>query len=436
MSIEFKLPELGEGIDGGDLTDVYVKEGDTIAEGQDVLEIETGKAVLPVPCPHAGRIGKLHVKAGDHVDVGAVLMTIESAGQPQKPAEAASAAPAEEASRESEAAAPRPQNGSSTEHAATTKSGDGLLPAGPATRRIARELGVDLHAVAGSGPRGRITPEDVREAAQGAPAPAQVRPTAAPSAPAARPAPAPVERPGVAAADKFGPVRREKLSQIRKTIARQMSYSASTIPHVTNFDEVDITELEQIRKGVPAGQFGAGVKLTLLPFVMKSVALALREHPLLNSSLAEETDEIVYKDYVHLGVAVDTPRGLIVPVIKNVDRMSIPEIARSMSTLIERTRNSQFSLEDLKGGTFTISNLGAVGGRFSTPIINHPEVAILLLGRGGWRPMLHEGEIEPRLLLPLSLSYDHRLVDGAEAARFLNKVMERLLSPGQLLLAE
>jgi pyruvate dehydrogenase E2 component (dihydrolipoamide acetyltransferase) len=291
---------------------------------------------------------------------------------------------------------------------------------------------VDLGRVQGSGPRGRITPEDVQAAAKNGGGGGGSSGTA----------PAPVVKTVVAAGpaptfdDRYGPIRRDKLPEIRKAIAAQMSRSSTIIPHATNFDDVDITELDRIRKGVKPGQFGANVKLTLLPFVMKSVALALKEHPLINASIDDAHDQIVYKEYVHLGIAVDTPRGLVVPVLRNVDRMTIPEIARALASISERSRQSQFTLEDLKGGTFTISNLGAVGGSYSTPIINYPEVAILLPGRARLMPVVREGAIEPRLMLPLSLSYDHRLVDGAEAARFLNKVIERLLSPAQLLLAE
>jgi len=441
MAIDFKLPELGENITGGDIVNVLVKEGDVITAGQDVVEIETGKAVLPVSCPHAGKVIKI-VSAGSHLDVGGVLLTVEAAGA-EAPQAAAPAAPAQTAPAAPAAAAPPPANSNGGGHPAIAPAGheeddeDSPLPAGPATRRVARELGVDLNGVSGSGPRGRITPEDVRAAAGSGTATAQ---KAAPKAPAAAPAPAakpaPVAMPGVALDDRYGPIRKEPLTQIRRTIAAQMVKSATVIPHVTNFDDVDITELDRIRKGVRPGQFGANVKLTLLPFVMKAIAIALKGHPLLNSSIDEENQQIIYKDYIHLGIAVDTPRGLVVPTLRNVDRMTIPEIARGLASISERSRSAQFTNEDLRGGTFTVSNLGAVGGTYSTPIINHPEVAILLLGRSRTLPVYRDGNFEPRLMLPLSLSYDHRVVDGAAAARFLNQVIEVLLSPAQLLLAE
>jgi pyruvate dehydrogenase E2 component (dihydrolipoamide acetyltransferase) len=283
--------------------------------------------------------------------------------------------------------------------------------------------------VQGSGSHGRITPEDVKAAA----APAAGLAAAAPAAEAA--VPEPVTPPGEPGQDAWGPVRRERLSKVRRTIAAQMVKSATTIPHVTNFDDADVTELEQLRKGVPKGYLGANVKLTAMPFVMKAVAIALRHHPLLNASFDEENGQVVYKEYVHLGVAVDTPRGLIVPAVRNVDRMTVPEIARALLTVAERARAVQFTVEDLRGGTFTLSNLGAVGGTYSTPIINHPEVALLLLGRSRWMPVVRGEGIEKRLMLPLSLSYDHRLVDGATASRFLNEVIDLLQSPARLLLA-
>jgi pyruvate dehydrogenase E2 component (dihydrolipoamide acetyltransferase) len=243
-----------------------------------------------------------------------------------------------------------------------------------------------------------------------------------------------VTPPGEPGQDSWGPIRREKLSKIRKTIAAQMVRSWTTIPRVTNFDDADVTDLEALRKSIPPDFIGEGLKLTMMPFVMRAVSLALRHHPLLNASFDEENEQIVYKEYVNLGVAVDTPRGLVVPVVRNADRLSIPELARKLSEVARKARNVEFTVDELRGGTFTISNLGAVGGVYSTPIINYPEVAILLLGRSRWVPVVREGQIVPRYLMPLSLSYDHRLVDGAAAARFLNEVIDWLQSPGKLLL--
>lgn len=421
LAIEFKLPELGENITSGDVVNVLVREGQTIAANQAILELETDKAVVEIPCPHAGKIAKIHVKKGDTAKVGQTILTIEAASAEAAPKAAAVAAATSPPSppKAKEAAPPPP-----VAEEPLIPAGE-PIPAGPAARRIARELGVDLRRVRGTGQRGQITPEDVRAAVS---APASAATAAAPSVEAVVP-------PGEPGQDAWGPIRREKMSQIRRTIAAHMVRSATTIPHVTNFDDADITDLENLRKGVPQGYFGANLKLTNTPFVIKAVAMALRRHPALNASLDEANEQVLYKQYVHLGIAVDTPRGLVVPVIRNVDRMSIADVVRALASVAERARSVQFGIEDLRGGTFTISNLGAVGGSYSTPIINHPEVAILLLGRSRWMPVVRDGHIVPRLMLPLSLSYDHRLVDGAMAGRFLNEVIDYLQSPGKLVLA-
>jgi pyruvate/2-oxoglutarate dehydrogenase complex dihydrolipoamide acyltransferase (E2) component len=325
------------------------------------------------------------------------------------------------------AAATQPKAGAA--HAADTKPASSLKkipPAGPATRRLARELGVDLANVPGSGPNGRISEEDVKAAVrEHAAAPRPVVGAAAATLPE-----------GTDERDNWGLVRRQPMSAIRRAISSNMTRSWTTIPHVTNFDDADITELERIRKGGMADYVGTEIKLTMMSFVMKACAQALKLHPMLNASIDAEKEEIRYKQYVNIGVAVDTERGLVVPVVRDVDQMSIPRIAQALTTLSEQARKASFKLEDLKGGTFTISNLGAVGGTYSTPIINPPEVAVLLLGRSRKLPIVGEGDkIETRLMMPLSLSYDHRIVDGATAARFLNEVINYLKVPGRLLLA-
>lgn len=440
MSIEFKLPELGENIESGDIVNVLVQEGDTIEPNQGVFEVETDKAVVEIPSSDGGKVTKIHVSKGDTVQIGQTLLTLESPdGEPGADEDQAAegdaeteAPPTEETTAKPDAPQdtahePEPKKPAATETPTPGERGEGPLPAGPAARRVARELGVDLRHVQGSGDRGRITVEDV-EAASTSGSATGVAPAAVVGVPQA------ATPPGSKSQDNYGTVYRDKISQIRRTIAAQMSKSASTIPHVTNFDDADVTEVEQLRKGVPKGYLGENVRLTMMPFVMRSVAIALRRHPMLNASLDEENNQVVYKGYVNLGVAVDTPRGLVVPVVRNVDQMGIPQIARELGGLAERARNAQFAIEELRGGTFTISNLGAVGGTYSTPIINHPEVAILLLGRSRWMPVVRDEQIVTRLMMPLSLSYDHRLVDGATAGRFLNEVIDLLQSPGKLLL--
>jgi len=473
MPIEFKLPSLGENVRTGDVVKVLVKEGDVIEANQGICELETDKAVVEISCPHAGRIVKVHFREGQTVEVGQTLLTIasekEAGGEepPEKPKEEPAAAGAAAGIAGTVPATESPSESSPRAAQPLYAQGE-PIPAGPLARRVARQLGIDLRMVRGSGPGGRITPEDVEAAARlvppipamispGVPKPTPVTAGSTPvptpevsPATVARPAappksigpavtgesgPLPTPPPGEPGRDAWGPIRRERMSRIRLTIAEQMVRSVSNIPHVTNFDEADITELEQLRKQVPENFVGAGIKLTLMPFVMKAVAMALRNHPVINATLDMERQEIIYKEYVHLGVAVDTPRGLVVPVIRNADRMTIAELARALATLVERARTAQFGVEELRGGTFTISNLGAVGGRFSTPIINYPEVAILLLGRSRWQPVVRDGKIEPRFMMPLSLSYDHRLIDGATAQRFLNEVIDWLQSPGKLLLA-
>jgi pyruvate dehydrogenase E2 component (dihydrolipoamide acetyltransferase) len=438
MNTDFKLPELGENIHSGDVVNVLVKEGDLIATNDGVVELETDKAVVEIPCPHAGRIAKLLVKKGDTVKVGQAILTIASGPDlPEQtgaaPAAVAATAPAAQAAKPAATSASGAAKPPVGRPSSVVLDRPGPIPAGPAVRRQAREQGVDLRTIAGSGKNGRITAEDLQATAQ---SPAGTADRAVPALPSS--APLVTSGSDGSAKDAWGPVRVEKISRIRRTIAEQMTRSASTIPHVTNFDDADVTELERLRQGVPAGQLGQNVKLTMMPFVMKAVAVTLRRHPSLNSVFDDANDQIVYKEYVNLGVAVDTPRGLVVPNVRGADRLSIQQLAQALGSIAERARGSQFAIEDLRGGTFTISNLGAVGGSYSTPIINFPEVAILLVGRARWQPVVRgEGHdhFESRLIMPLSLSFDHRLVDGATAGRFLNEVIRNLESPGMLLLA-
>lgn len=482
MAVDFKLPNLGEGVDSGEVLSLLVKEGDTIAKDQNVVELETDKATVEVPCPHAGKVTKIHVKEGDTVPIGGLLISVEAAGSEAatkpaaaptpraKPATAPPAAAAPQAAPplstpEAAAAPSRPAPASPAARpatpapampaaVATTQArpapaiqpaprhangdhGDALVPpAGPAIRRFARELGVDLHRVHGTGPNGRILREDVvnavRQANNAGPSVAVAAPPAAGRTPANVAA---TSLPGEPSTDAYGPVRIERASKIRRTIADRMMQSWTTIPQLTNFDDADVTELERQRSASKEDYAASGIKLTMLPFLIKAIALSLRRHPVLNCSFDMEAGQIAYKDYVNIGVAVDTDRGLVVPVMRGVDQMSIAEIARGLTQLADMARNNSFSLDDLRGGSFTISNLGAIGGTYSTPIINPGEVAILLAGRSRKMPVAVDDDIDIRLMLPLSLSYDHRIVDGAAAARFLNDVIGYLESPTRLLLA-
>jgi pyruvate dehydrogenase E2 component (dihydrolipoamide acetyltransferase) len=455
MGKEFKLPDLGEGIHEAQIVNLMVKPGDAVREDQMVMEVETDKASVELPVPFAGVVESLNVKVGDVVRVGSVLLSVGAGGvaTPARPAEAG-AAPPIKASRPKQAvqeeyggvqdapAASRP-----AAIAGSPSPAPGPIPAAPAVRRMAREAGVDLRQVHGTGPGGRIVKEDVERtilSAGGAGAsgpavaipPPSVRPAAPPSAPPSRPsaAPLPVSAEPMPDFSQWGPVRREAVPQIRKTIARQMVRSVTTIPHVTHGDEVDVTDLEQFRKEQGAIFAEKGAKLTLTAFVVKAAAGALRQFPQLNASFDEAAGEMVFKDYVHIGVAVDSPKGLMVPVIRDADRKGLMTISKELKELSDKAREFKLDVSQMRGGTFTVTNVGALGGTFATPIINFPEVAILGLGKLDWKPVVREGQIVPRKILPLFLSFDHRVIDGADGARFTRTVMTYLENPLNLLL--
>tara|TARA_A100001391_G_scaffold109899_1_gene73818 strand:+ start:580 stop:1998 length:1419 start_codon:yes stop_codon:yes gene_type:complete len=471
--MQIKLPELGDGIESGDVLEIFVSVGDVIEAGQDIVEMETDKATVPVPADAAGKVTKISVSEGDTVPIGGVLIEVEAAegaGEespaaetpkaeskpeskpeptPQPKAEAKPEPKAEPqpqakqasvATPPSQPAAPAAPVAPATIEPAAASTDASSIPAGPAIRKLARETSVDLASVRGTGPGGRITRDDVlaavRSASQVKAAPAASSGGGAPSRPARPAAPVSKDLPGTADQDDFGPIRVERMSKIRKTISAQMHASWSNVPRVTNFDDADITDLERLRKSSKEDYAAQGLKLTTMPFLIKAVATALRHHPTINAVIDSENEQIVYKDYVNIGIAVDTDRGLVVPVLKDVDRMGIPDIARGLAETAGKVRGGQFAVSDLKGGSFTISNLGAIGGQYSTPIVNIPEVAILLVGRSRKLPVvMPDDSIQPRLMMPLSLSYDHRLVDGGTAARFLNDVIGYLQAPSRLLLA-
>jgi pyruvate dehydrogenase E2 component (dihydrolipoamide acetyltransferase) len=437
MPTEIKLPALGENLAGGDVLDVRVPAGEAVRGGQTLLEIEAEKSTVEVPAPSDGKVVKWLVGKGDHVEVGQTLCLLEGVdGQkeagakvapvreapPEKPKATAAAPPAKpepvEAPKAPEGngsprkeARPAPAPVAEQPEPARTK----LVPAGPATRRLARELGIDLAQVTGTGPGGRVTREDVK---------AFVKQLAT------RPASRGVAAPPLPDFQRWGAVERKPLDGVRRKTAEQMALSWSLVPHVTQHDLADITDLEAFRKQ----QDGRGPKLTVTAFALKAAAIVLRQFPQVNSSLDLAGNQLILKRYYHIGVAVDTERGLLVPVIRDVDRKSVLELARELTEIAERARDKKVSADDMRGGTFTITNLGGIGGTGFTPIVNYPEVAILGLSRARLQPVVREGQVVPRLLLPLSLSYDHRVIDGADAARFTRRIAEMLENPLVMLL--
>ncbi len=427
MARDFVLPDLGEGLTEAEIRQVLVREGEVVREDAPLLEVETDKATVEIPSPVGGRVEKIHVRPGQTVKVGQVLVSFGDAAT--APASKAAVADGGRAKQAPPAAPPTRR--------------EGPVPATPSTRRLARELGVELRAVNGSGPGGRVTDDDVRAAASGAPATTTAQTaTRAPTgrAPAEPPVVAKplarvgIEPPPLPKFEQWGPIERQPLSHLRRTIAERMTLSATLIPHVTHFDRADITDLDAlIRRNLEAGK-AHGVTLTLTSFILKAVAQALGEHPHFNASLDPAAGELIVKRYVHLGVAVAAERGLIVPVIRDVDKKPLLEVQRELGALAARVREGKATLDDLRGGTFTVTNIGALGGTGAIPIINYPEVAILAVARGREEPVVRDGAIVPRLLLPISLTFDHRVADGADGARFASAIVRRLEHPDDLLL--
>ena len=423
MPVEFKLPDLGEGIHEGEIIEVLVRVGDKVEDGQTVLVIETDKATAEVPSPVTGTVSEIRVKPGQTVRVGEVLMVFAREGESL---EEAKPAPPQMPEGKRETAAPK-----------------GPSPAAPSTRRLARELGVDIDQVKPSGPGGRITPEDVRAFAEGLKRPETPK---APIEPEGRKPPPPLEEMEGAPpepalllqSDKIGPVERIPLRSVRRATAKHLSLSWSQIPHVTHADTADITELEALRRSHKQQAEAQGGALSLTVFAMKAAAAALKKFPRFNSSLDMESEEIVIKHYYNIGFAVDTERGLLVAVVRDVERKSIFELAAEIKALAEKTRQGKATRDDMSGGTFTITNIGPMGGTGLSPIINYPEAAILGMAQARLQPVVkgdeEDYEIVPRLMLPMSVTFDHRILDGAEAARFLNMIKEGLENPENLLM--
>ncbi len=424
--MDVRLPQLAEGVESGTVVSILVSEGQEIKKDQAFMELETQKAVGSIPAPASGVVTKIHVKQGMEVSVGQVLITVDTG----RAATATSAKPAPGAGAVTPGAPPpsrprrpMPAAAPAQEYRYESKSG-APPPAPPAIRRIARELGIDLARVHGSEAGGRITMADLRAYVE------RLQELAFRGAPAAAPAPAPPAPVLTEAVDfaKWGPVRREKMSALRRTVSRRMVESWTTIPKINQFADADITQLVALRKKYASAYEKKGARLTLTAFLLFVLGRLLRKYPRANSSLDEAAQEIIYKDYVHIGVAVDTEAGLIVPILRDADKKSLLELSTELHALTEKTRQRHVSLEELQGGTFTISNQGSIGGGYFTPIIYPPQVAILGVGQSQQRPVAVDGKIAIRAMLPLCLAYDHRVLDGADAVRFLTEISAALES--------
>lgn len=418
--VEFKLPDIGEGITEAEIVKWLVKEGEEVKEHQAVVKVETAKAIADIPSPESGKIHIMH-KEGDTIKVGEVIFTIGEKISEEKIVEkkpiykpAGAVGYLEEAPEKTVANKP-----------VTTKTimiSTKKIFAMPAVRRLARDLGVNLEQIAGTGKDGRITEQDVRKFAEefGKKKIEEAMPQ--------------VEIKVQKKYDQYGYIERIPMKGVRKVIAQHVTKSAFTAPHVTHMDEVDVTELWRIREQEKISAERKGIHLTFLPFIIKACIHALKDHPFFNSTLDDEHEEIIVKKYFNIGIAVDTEDGLIVPVVKGADQKSILDIAKEIAELAEKTRQRKIDLADLKGGTFTITNIGSIGGLYATPIINYPEVAILAVGKIFDRLVSKEGKVSVRKIMPLSLAFDHRVNDGADAARFATQLKEHLEDPEKILL--
>jgi len=438
---DFKLPELGENIEQGELVRLMISPGAKVAEGQPVMELETDKAVVEVPSSVSGVVKDILVKQGEKVKVGQVIFTLEGGATPQT--EKPRHAPVEHFSEQTAARLtfqtaiqaegkteeqalppdkPHPLPPSFTMPAQLGKvagSDHGEpVPAAPHVRRLARELGLDIHGVKGSGPGGRISEDDVKNYSKSLLASATAAPRGTQFA-----------QPDLPDFTKWGKIERVSIRGVRRKTAEHLWQAWTTIPHVTQQDHADITELEQLRARFAPKAQEAGGKMTVTAIALKVCASALKIFPQFNASIDMAKEEIVYKQYINIGVAVDTDRGLLVPVIREVDKKNIVELATELTQLSAKAREKKLTPDEMQGGTFTITNLGGIGGDGFSPIVNHPEVAILGLSRSSMQPVFIGGKFEPRLVLPLSLSYDHRLIDGADAARFLRWIAEAFEQP-------
>ena len=446
---EFKLPDLGEGVHEGEILKWYVEPGATVKEDEPLIDVETDKAAITIPSPRSGRIHSRAGNVGDVVVVGNVLLVIDdgtgAVSDAASTAEEPEAVTVEASSSAVSAVQTRKSNNKTIDTSAGVPAASwGRVIAAPATRRLARELSVDIGQIPPTGPTGRVTPDDVRRFAEqpnGATAVAATetedrsadQPSKATGAPVSGVIPF-LEVEPLPDFEQWGPIEIEPLRSIRRKVARKMVTSMILAPHVAQMDEADVTELEELRKREKQRRVDQpGGKMTILAFVVKAVTAGLKASPSFNASLDPIGERIIYKKYYNIGVAVDTDRGLIVPVIRDTDRKSILEISTEIEELAARARDGELSVDDLRGGTFTITNVGALGGTGMVPTINYPEVAILGMSRMQEKPVVVDGEIVIRKMLPVTLAFDHRVADGADAARFANEIVRRLSDPVKLL---
>lgn len=413
--VEFRIPELGENIESGTVAKVLVAAGDTVNKDQALIELETDKAVVEVPSDISGVVKDVSVAEGDQVKVGQVILNIMSQGQPEQTA-VSEPLPATAPPEASGAAQAEPRRVAAAQQ---FKPSADVAPAAPSVRRFAREIGIDINQVAGSGPAGRISIEDVKAWSKRLHT-EKVSPAAILKG---------VQAEALPDFSKWGAIERQAMNKVRETTARHLSYAWATIPHVTQFDKADITDLEKLRKQFAPKAEAAGGKLTMTAILVKVVEKALKLFPQFNASVDMINKEIILKKYINIGLAVDTDRGLLVPVIKNVDQKNIIRLSAEITALSQKARDRKLALDEMQGGNFSISNLGGIGGTAFTPVVNSPEVAILGVSRSAMEPVYRDGTFVPRLMLPLSLSYDHRVIDGADAARFLRWVCAALEQP-------
>lgn len=433
MALEFRLPDIGEGVVEGEVVRWLVKEGDTLREDQPMVEVMTDKATVEIPTPRAGKVAKLMVEAGKLCAVGQVMIVIDTDGSGSKPGTTHQPAPAQPATTQAPAAAAQVAASAPVQTLSAAEAAGRKVLATPATRQLARNLGIDIRTLVGSGPGGRVTRDDVRRASSEKQAPPVAPPKAAPVAQAveAPPAAKPVALPQIVpvsvpvhAEDERVPFR-----GLRKKIADNMVRSKLQTADFTYVEECDVTELVALRKRAQKRAAERGIKLSFLPFLIKAVVSGLKKYPILNSTLDTERDEIVLRKSYHIGVAAATDAGLMVPVLRNADRMSLFQIAAALEPLAERARTGKASREELSGSTFTISSLGKLGGLLATPVINFPEVAVLGVHKIKETPVVRDGQIVIREIMNLSISLDHRIVDGYEGALFLQHVISMLEDP-------